>query len=120
MNKGATSYEDSTLYPMLRDDREFALSYLNDCFEDDDPRLFLLALRQVAEAWGVSKAEIATAAGLDRTAIYKAFSKTGNPSFTTLKGMLDGLGLKIHLSFEAAGEPTETNAGKTRSRKKTG
>jgi probable addiction module antidote protein len=93
--KAAVDYKTSTLYPMLRDDLDFAVAYLNECFEDDDPRLFLLALRHVIEARAIPKTELASKAGLDRTAIYNALSDKGNPNLKTFTGILGALGLRI-------------------------
>jgi len=84
----------------LRDDRKFAVEYLRAALEDeDDPRVLLVALRQLAEARG-GIAKIAKAAGIERESLYRALSKRGNPRMSTLVAVARALGLK--LTLEAA------------------
>ena len=96
MPKRTRKYKDS-LVKSLKDPRE-AAAYLNahlEKDEDESEELFLLALRDVARAYGVS--EIAENAGLGRESLYKALSADGNPKLTTLKAMLDSMGLRLNV-----------------------
>lgn len=77
----------------LRADPELAAEYLNAAAEDDDPRVYLTALRTVAEALGMAK--VAKAAGVPRESLYRALSSGGNPRFSTLHAILRAAGLKM-------------------------
>lgn len=77
----------------LRADPELAAEYLNAAAEDDDPRVYLVALRTVAEAQGMAK--VAKAAGVPRESLYRALSSGGNPRFSTLHAILKAAGLKM-------------------------
>src|SRR5688572_14576581 len=77
----------------LRADPELAAEYINAAAEDDDPRVYLAALRTVAEAQGM--AEVAKAAGVPRESLYRALSPSGNPRFSTLHAVLRATGLKM-------------------------
>ena len=68
---------DDYLIESLKDHR-LAEAYLNAALEEDDPRVFLLALRNVAEARGMTK--LAARSKLNRESLYKMLSKRGNPS----------------------------------------
>jgi len=74
----------------LRDARE-AEEYLNAALEEDDPELFLLALRNVAEAQrGVSQL-----AEFNRESLYKMLSERGNPEFRSIDALLHALGFRL-------------------------
>jgi probable addiction module antidote protein len=77
----------------LRDPRE-AEEYLNAALEEDDPELFLLALRNVAEAQG-GVAQLAEKAKLNRESLYKMLSERGNPEFRSLEALLHALGFRL-------------------------
>jgi probable addiction module antidote protein len=72
------------------------LDYLNICLEDPDPGLFLLALRDVARAYG-GMSVIAQKASLNRESLYHALSKRGNPTLSSLESLLDALGFKLRI-----------------------
>ena len=60
---------------------------LNAALEEDDPELFLLALRNVAEAQG-GVAQLAEKSKLNRENLYKILSGPGNPEFKSLDALL--------------------------------
>ena len=78
-----------------------AASYLNAALEDSD-EMFLLALRDVAEARQMAK--VAEAAGIARESIYRMLTEKGNPRYANFLGILRALGLK--LTIEPAEPPT--------------
>lgn len=82
----------------LADPRE-AACYVSAALDDTDEDMFLIALRDVAEARRMST--VANEAGVSRESIYRMLSKTGNPTHSTLRGILKALDLK--LSVEAGG-----------------
>lgn len=77
----------------LRDARE-AEEYLNAALEEDDPELFLLTLRNVAEAQG-GVAQLAEKTKLNRESLYKMLSERGNPEFRSLETLLHALGFRL-------------------------
>jgi len=73
--------------------KEDIAAYLDAVLEDGDPDLLKAALGDIARAKGMS--EIAAAAGLGRTNLYKALSPDGNPEFATVALVLQALGLRL-------------------------
>ena len=90
--KASVSHRER-LIEELRDDPKLAVEYLNSAAEDDDPQTYLLALRSVAEALGMTK--VAKASGIPRESLYRALSPTGNPRLSTLHAVLKAAGLKL-------------------------
>ena len=70
-----------------------AAEYLNAALEEDMNELFLLALRNVAEAYGMTR--LAEDAQLNRESMYRMLSEKGNPQFTSLISILRQIGLKL-------------------------
>ena len=81
------------LIESLRDSEE-AEEYLNAALEEDDPELFLLALRNVAEAQG-GVAQLAEKAKLNRESLYRMLSDRGNPEFRSLDALLHALRFRL-------------------------
>jgi probable addiction module antidote protein len=74
---------------------ERVAAYLEVVLEDNDPELLKSALNDIARSKGM--AEIAEKAGVNRQALYRALSPEGNPSLSTLIGVVKALGLKLHV-----------------------
>ncbi len=90
----AVSYE-TELRNRLKDP-VYAAKYLNAQLLDDDDLMidaFLLALRDVAVAHGMTK--VSKKSALGRESLYKALSKNGNPKVATLQTLLKSMGLKL-------------------------
>ena len=90
--KKSKAYQPN-LVESLRDADE-AEEYLNAALEEGDPELFLLALRNVAEAQG-GVAQLAEKSNLNRESLYKMLSKRGNPEFRSLDALLHALGFRL-------------------------
>ncbi|NGX40974.1 MAG: hypothetical protein KR126chlam4_00806 [Candidatus Anoxychlamydiales bacterium] len=88
------SYKKS-LVERLKNPKE-AAAYLNASLEDDDLRVFLVALRDVAEAHG-GVSSLAKETDLNRESLYRTLSLHGNPTIMNLFLMLDALGLEINI-----------------------
>ena len=88
----STAYQ-TDLIESLRDTRE-AEEYLNAALEEDDPELFLRALRNVAEAQG-GVASLAEKTKLNRESLYRMLSERGNPEFRSLEALLHALGFRL-------------------------
>ena len=84
---------DDLLMEMLKDE-ERALAYLNAALDEQDPRVFLIALRNVTQAQG-GIAKVAAHSGLNRESLYRALSEKGNPSVQTLAAVLGALGARL-------------------------
>jgi probable addiction module antidote protein len=74
-------------------DPEHVAEYLNAAGKESQD-VFLLALRDVAEAHKISK--VALAAGVNRETLYRTLSARGNPTFTTLESILSAVGVELH------------------------
>lgn len=84
------------LLKSLRDPVE-AAAYLDACLEDEDPQVFLLALRDVAEANG-GMSKLSRESSLNRQSLYRTFSKTGNPKLVSIRSILSSLGMGLHIT----------------------
>lgn len=91
MKKASVNY-DTGLKEALADPKE-AAAYLNAALEDGSQEVFLMALRDVAAARGLMC--IARETSLNRENMYRILSKKGNPQLSSLKALLDSLGLKL-------------------------
>ena len=81
----------SDLLADLTDPQE-ATHYLNAASEDSE-RMVLVALRDIAEARQMAR--VAGEAGVAREALYRMLRKSGNPTYSSLTGILNALGLRI-------------------------
>jgi len=84
---------ESYLIESLKDPKE-AEAYLNAVLDEGDPKLFLLALRDVAEARG-GLGKIARSCKLNRESLYRMLSKQGNPSLQSLGKLLASMGFRL-------------------------
>ncbi len=75
------------------DSPEMIAAYLEECLQDDDPRVFLVALGDVARAKGMN--DVARATGLGRQSLYKALSGEVQPKFETVQKVLKALDVKL-------------------------
>jgi probable addiction module antidote protein len=84
----------------LQDPAE-AVAYLNACLQDEDPEVFLLALRDVARARG-GVAKLAETTDLNREHLYRMLSENGNPELRSLEALLDALGFRLAVTLKEA------------------
>lgn len=96
MRKATEKYENN-LKEDLRDPVE-AAEYLNAALEDGSLEVFLLALKDVANAKGIS--EIARQTKLNRENLYRILSTQGNPKLKSLNSVLHSVGLKLSVEVE--------------------
>lgn len=96
--KNKTYHED--LIEILKDPEE-AVGYLKAALEESDvPEVFLIALRDVAEAYGM--AQLARKSKLNRENLYRMLSKQGNPEFSSLQAILNALNFKLSVELKAS------------------
>ncbi len=96
MNKITEKYVKS-LKEDLADPVE-AAEYLNAALEDGSQEVFLMALKDVANARGIS--EIARQSNLNRENLYRLLSTKGNPKLMSLNSVLHSVGLKLAVEVE--------------------
>ena len=73
-----------------------AIGYLNAALEDGDPKVFLLALRNVAEAHG-NLSSLAKKSKLPRVSLYRITSNKGNPTIENISKLIKAIGLRFYI-----------------------
>jgi probable addiction module antidote protein len=91
--KKSTSYQ-AFLIERLRKDEALREAYLNEALEDEDQRMILVAIRNVAQATG-GLSRLSKATGLNRQHLYRTLSKGGNPTWERIEKIFDGLGYPL-------------------------
>jgi len=92
-------YQDE-LIQALQDPQE-AQAYLNAALEDGDSEVFLLALRDVAEARLGGVRQLANQTQLNRESLYRMLSEKGNPELSSLNAILTTLGFRLAVELQA-------------------
>lgn len=93
MTRKLKNYQEA-LFEALQDPKE-AVAYLNAALIDEDPRVFLLALKHVLEAQGGDMATLAEESQLNRENLYRMLSAKGNPKLTSIRSVLNTMGLQL-------------------------
>src|SRR4051812_2432317 len=75
-------------------DPELCVAYLNAALAEGDQAAFMLALRNVAKARGGVSA-LARQTGMNRVALSRALSESGNPELRSLTKILEASGLEF-------------------------
>ena len=96
MKKTSISYEEGLKEDLKNPEEETA--YLNAALEEESQEIFLLALRDVAEAKGIS--QLAQDSMLNRENLYRILSEQGNPRLSSLTALLDSIGLKLSVEVK--------------------
>ena len=104
MARKTTTYQED-LVEVLKNPRE-AAAYLSAAMEEGDQALFLLALRNVAEAHG-GMAVVSEKTQLNRESMYRMLSSKGNPGIRNIQTLLHSMGLK--LTIEPRTKPTRSS-----------
>ena len=97
MKKTTDKYTDNLKKDLL--DPAEAAEYLNAALEDGSQEVFLMALKDVANAKGIS--EIARETKLNRENLYRILSTQGNPKLKSLNSFLHSVGLKLSVEVES-------------------
>ena len=85
---------DVAMAEFFQQDPAFALDLLNSILADGNQDDLLIALRQMAMAFGGVRA-VAELAELNPTQLYRTLSADGNPSLSSLTAILRTMGLRI-------------------------
>ena len=78
------------------DTEEVIAEYLTAALENPNPDVFLMAVRDVAKARGVTA--VAAKAGVGRESLYKTLRPGAQPRFDTVRRLLGALGVKLNVS----------------------
>ena len=78
------------------DNEETIAEYLAAALENPDQDAFLIAVRDVAKARGITN--VAARAGLGRESLYKTLQPGAKPRFDTVRRLLAALGVKLDVS----------------------
>ena len=74
-------------------------AYLNEILEEDDPKLLMVALRNVADVKG-GIASLAEQTGLNRESLYKTLSGKRNPGIETINMILHAYHLRLSVTTQ--------------------
>ena len=85
------------------DDEETIAAYLSAVLEDDDPDLFLVAIKDVARARGMT--QLAKDTGMGRESLYKALAPGAKPRYDTILKVVKALGVTLHAQATHASAP---------------
>jgi probable addiction module antidote protein len=85
---------DDAMGELFREDVGFAMRYLNEILEEDNQADLLVALRQMAKAFG-GVPMIAEKAHLNATQLYRTLSPEGNPELRSLTALLKAMGMRL-------------------------
>lgn len=81
-------------------DRNEQLMLLNEAFADGDPSVIMRAFALITLAENKNRPQMAEECSVSRSALHKALSSEGNPTLSTLIGIIKSLGIKP--TFELA------------------
>jgi probable addiction module antidote protein len=85
---------DDAMAELFRDDPAFATQYLNTVLEEGEQADLLVALRQMAKAFG-GVSTLAEKAHLNPTQLYRTLSPEGNPELRSLTAVLKAMGMRL-------------------------
>ena len=85
---------DEASAAMFRDDPQLAAEFLNAVLADGDKKELLVAMRQLALAFG-GVANVAKMAKVHPKTLYRTLSEDGNPELATLTQLLKVMGLRL-------------------------
>ena len=85
---------DESMAELFRQDPAYAVELLNDILADGEHGELLIALRQMAKAFGGVQS-VAEKASLNPTQLYRTLSQDGNPALSSLAAILKAMGLRL-------------------------
>jgi probable addiction module antidote protein len=90
---------DDAMAESFRRDPGYAAEMLNAILADGDQAELLIALRQMAKAYGGVQ-EVAAKAELNPTQLYRTLSEDGNPALSSFSAILKAMGLRLEVKTE--------------------
>lgn len=99
--KPSKPYDESLLKALQSPEEaaEYLNASLEEAIESDNIQIFILALRDIAKAKGMTR--VAGLAKLNRESMYKMLSVKGNPEFGSLWNLLNSFGLKFSIAAKS-------------------
>jgi probable addiction module antidote protein len=94
---------DDAMAEVYRKDPAYAMQLLNAILEDGDQSEFLIALRQMAKAFGGVQA-VAEQAQLNPTQLYRTLSPDGNPALSNFSAILKAMGMRLSVQPTVSGD----------------
>jgi probable addiction module antidote protein len=85
---------DEAMAELYQQDPAYAVQMLDSILEDGEQGELLVALRQMAKAFGGVQS-IAEKANLNATQLYRTLSEEGNPELASLAAILKAMGLRL-------------------------
>lgn len=85
---------DDAMAEAFRKDPAFTIEMLNSILDDGDQGELMIALRQMAKAFGGVQT-VAEQAHLNPTQLYRTLSPSGNPALSSLSAILGAMGLQL-------------------------
>jgi probable addiction module antidote protein len=85
---------DEAMAELFKEDPAYAVKLLNAILEDGEQGELLIALRQMAKAFGGVQ-DVAEKANLNPTQLYRTLSADGNPELRSLSAILKAMGLRL-------------------------
>ncbi len=85
---------DEAMAQLYRADPAYAVQLLNSILDDGDQAELLIALRQMAKAFGGVQA-VAEQAHLNPTQLYRTLSPDGNPALSSFSAILKAMGMRL-------------------------
>jgi probable addiction module antidote protein len=85
---------DDAMAELFQTDPGLAAEYLNSLLQDGEQADLLIALRQMAKAFGGVPA-LAEKAHLNPTQLYRTLSPEGNPALSSLSAILKAMGMRL-------------------------
>ena len=76
------------------DNEEVIAEYLTSALEDPNPEMFLVAIKDIARARGMT--QLARDTGLGRESLYKALAPGAKPRYDTVMKVVKALGVRLH------------------------
>ena len=95
---------DTAMAEVFRSDPAYAVELLNSILEDGDQGELLIALRQMADAFGGVRS-VAKSAELNPSQLYRTLSDKGNPEVRSLTAILRAMGLRLAIQPIQSGAP---------------
>lgn len=96
MKREFRNYHDKLIQDLQ--DPELASMYLNEALKDENPHIFLLALKNVCQAQGEAMTALARQTKISRENLYRILSKKGNPKLNNVISLLSAVGFQLSVS----------------------
>lgn len=79
------------------DNQDEIMEFLNECYNDENPQIFINALSHLVEKKGM--AEVARLTGLNRESLYKTVKGQTQPTWATVHKILHALKINPNFAF---------------------